>query len=194
MKENISCCDLVLSFPKKLKYHVVIIWGSKMLKFDSHTLVRIAAYLPKEDLGQFLLANKCFNSLYHGSELWLMKLKVEYNMRPSDCHGNLMKLYTRLSKLDKSCTSIVQAAMNGELSVVKYLLSLTPRVVHSTSWVVFAAGNDHVEIIEYFVSLCPVDLRTGPLTDAANDASARGKTNVLEYLASLTPPILPTQN
>jgi hypothetical protein len=79
------------------------------------------------------------------------------------------------------------ALQNGDLPVVKYMVSLQYVVLapHDANC---AAFHRQLELVKYFISV-----GIYPTHDAPNVAAGNGDIKMLKYLASLHPPVLPNQ-
>jgi hypothetical protein len=78
------------------------------------------------------------------------------------------------------------AAECGHLNIIKFLASLTPPVHPDSQGVASACQYDNLEMVQYLVG----DLGIIPTPDGPDWAATYGRTAILQYLASVTPPVL----
>ena len=130
---------------------------------DPFVLVQILSQLSNKDLDQACQTNPDVNLVCQGDDLWIMKLQNEFKLSRSDYDENPRELYQRLYR--------------------RFDAIYIPTYHQADD----ASRDGDLPALKYLVSL-------GVLPeDGANEAAYNGKLEIVEYLASLNPPILPNQ-
>lgn len=84
--------------------------------------------------------------------------------------------------------SINRAALWGYLDTIQALEALKPSLLPDEQGVEMAAHNGHLLVIEYLLAQ-----GVHATSEAADSAAISGQLHVVKYLATLTPPVLPSQ-
>jgi hypothetical protein len=84
--------------------------------------------------------------------------------------------------------SINRAALWGYLDTIQALEALNPSLLPDEQGVEMAAHNGHLLVIKYLLAQ-----GVHATSEAANSAAISGQLHVVKYLATLTPPVLPSQ-
>ena len=150
---------------------------------DSLTLADIGSRLLNSGLRLFLLVNKYCYALSH--EIWVLKLEVECNIVSSDHTEHPANLYHRLVIMSRDRGSCNIACSEGDYPAVKFLASSTPHILPTTWDANRAARNGDMKMLQYIISL---GIR--PDEDGANGAAEMEHMEIVQYLASLDPPVL----
>ena len=144
------------------------------------SLTNVASRLPKRDLQQFLLGSKYLYDINH--EIWVGKLRYDFDISPSDYSEDPGNVYHRLLNLSLNSDSANKAAEDGDLPVVKVLASLTPSILPDKYSADGAARNGHLKTIKFLASLTPPIL---PTRHGADWAASRGDVEMLKFLVSI---------
>lgn len=146
------------------------------------SLTNIASRLLNPDLQQFFLANSFCSAI----DPWFIKLEVECRMTSSGYAEYPVNLYRRLVTYPRTVAGANGAARQDDRAVLLYLASLTPPVVPDSQGVALACQYDNLDMVQYLVG----NLGIIPTPDGPDWVAAYGHTAILQFLASLTPPIL----
>jgi hypothetical protein len=155
--------------------------------------INILLQMDDQTLTSACQTDRYISGLCRSEELWRLKIGKDYygagEYKNKD--RTWREYYKILQGTNINTVGANNAAERGHLDVLRWMESLTPKILPDIEGVNEAAYSGHLDVLKWLTLLQPPIL---PTVNSANEAAANGHLNVLRWMARLTPKILPDKD